>query len=46
LGGFKPDRAKAIMEDKLRKVDYPMEVTVVVYRMAKIIGKRIFGGNG
>jgi O-acetyl-ADP-ribose deacetylase (regulator of RNase III) len=30
-GGFKPDRAKAIMEDALGKLVYPLEVTVVVF---------------
>jgi O-acetyl-ADP-ribose deacetylase len=31
-GGFNQDRAKAIMEDELGKMDYPMEVRVVVFR--------------
>jgi len=31
-GGFNQDRAKAIMEDELGKMDFPMEVKLVVYR--------------
>jgi len=31
-GGFNQDRARAIMEDELGKIDVPMEVKVVVYR--------------
>jgi O-acetyl-ADP-ribose deacetylase (regulator of RNase III) len=31
-GGFNQERAKAIMEDALGKLEYPMEVRVVVYR--------------
>jgi O-acetyl-ADP-ribose deacetylase (regulator of RNase III) len=31
-GGFNQERTKAIMEDELRKVDFPIEVTLVVYR--------------
>lgn len=31
-GGFNPDRARAIMEDELGKVDSPMEVRLVVFR--------------
>ena len=31
-GGFNQDRAKAIMEDELGKIDVPMEVRLVVYR--------------
>lgn len=30
-GGFDQERARAIMEDELEKLDYPMEVRVVVY---------------
>jgi O-acetyl-ADP-ribose deacetylase (regulator of RNase III) len=33
-GGFNPERAKAIIEDELGKVDAPMEVRVVVFGMA------------
>ena len=31
-GGFNQERAKAIMEDELGKLDYPLEVTLVVYQ--------------
>jgi len=31
-GGFNQERAKVIMEDKLRKMDYPIEVTIVIFR--------------
>ena len=31
-GGFDPERAQAIMLDELRKLESPLEVTVVVYR--------------
>ncbi len=31
-GGFNQDRAMAIMEDELGKIDVPMEVKIVVYR--------------
>ena len=34
-GGFNQDRAKAIMEDELAKLDYPMEVRLVVFRNAQ-----------
>ncbi len=30
-GGFNQDRAKAIMEDELGKLEYPLEVRVVVF---------------
>ena len=30
-GGFNQERAKAIMEDELGKLDVPMEVRVVIY---------------
>jgi O-acetyl-ADP-ribose deacetylase (regulator of RNase III) len=31
-GGFNQERAKAIMEDELGKMDYPMDVRVVVFK--------------
>ena len=31
-GGFNQDRAKAIMEDELGKVDYSIEVRLVVFK--------------
>ena len=31
-GGFNQERAKAIMEDELGKVEYPMEVRLVVFK--------------
>ncbi len=31
-GGFKQERTRAIMEDELGKIDFPMEVKLVVYR--------------
>jgi O-acetyl-ADP-ribose deacetylase len=31
-GGFKPDRAKVIMENELGKMDLPMEVRLVVFK--------------
>lgn len=31
-GGFNQERARAIMEDELQKLESPLEVTVVVYR--------------
>jgi hypothetical protein len=31
-GGFNQERAKAIMEDELGKVDYPLEVKLVVFK--------------
>jgi O-acetyl-ADP-ribose deacetylase (regulator of RNase III) len=31
-GGFNQDRAREIMEDELQKLEFPLEVTVVVYR--------------
>ena len=31
-GGFNQDRAKAIMEDELEKIDYPMEARIVVFK--------------
>jgi O-acetyl-ADP-ribose deacetylase (regulator of RNase III) len=34
-GGFNQDRARAIMEDELGKMDSPMEVRVVVFRREK-----------
>jgi O-acetyl-ADP-ribose deacetylase (regulator of RNase III) len=38
-GGFKPERAKAIMEDELGKLDYPMEVRLVVFqKKSKVTG--------
>jgi O-acetyl-ADP-ribose deacetylase (regulator of RNase III) len=33
-GGFNQDRAKAIMEDELGKLDFPMEVRLVVFGKA------------
>ena len=30
-GGFNQERAKAIMEDELGKMEYPIEVRIVVY---------------
>jgi O-acetyl-ADP-ribose deacetylase len=30
-GGFNPERVKAIMEDELTKMEYPIEVRLVVY---------------
>jgi O-acetyl-ADP-ribose deacetylase len=30
-GGFKPDRARAIMEDELQKLDFPMKVSLVIF---------------
>jgi O-acetyl-ADP-ribose deacetylase (regulator of RNase III) len=33
-GGFNQDRARAIMEDELGKIESPMEVRVVVYGKA------------
>ena len=33
-GGFNQERARAIMEDELGKLDFPMEVRVVVYERA------------
>jgi len=30
-GGFNQERAKAIMEDELAKLEYPMEVRLVVF---------------
>jgi O-acetyl-ADP-ribose deacetylase len=34
-GGFNQERAKAIMEDELEKLDFPMEVRLVIYRRDK-----------
>jgi O-acetyl-ADP-ribose deacetylase (regulator of RNase III) len=34
-GSFNQERAKAIMEDELRKTEYPMEVRLVMF------GKRL-----
>lgn len=31
-GGFNEERARAIMEDELGKMEYPLDVTLVVYR--------------
>jgi hypothetical protein len=31
-GSFKPERTKAIIEDELRNMDYPMDVMVVIYK--------------
>ena len=31
-GGFNQERAKAIMEDELGKMDFPMEVRLVVFQ--------------
>ena len=31
-GGFSQERARAIMEDELQKLEYPLEVRLVVYR--------------
>jgi O-acetyl-ADP-ribose deacetylase len=31
-GSFKPDRSKAIMLDELGKLDYPLDVRIVVFR--------------
>jgi O-acetyl-ADP-ribose deacetylase (regulator of RNase III) len=31
-GGFNLDRVKVIMEDELRKMDYPIDVRLVVYQ--------------
>ena len=31
-GGFNEDWAKAIMEDELQKMDYPLEVKIVSYK--------------
>lgn len=31
-GGFNQERAKAIMEDELAKIDFPMEVKLVVFQ--------------
>ena len=33
-GGFNEERAKAIMEDELGKLDFPMEVRLVVFGKA------------
>jgi O-acetyl-ADP-ribose deacetylase (regulator of RNase III) len=33
-GGFDPARVREIMEDELRSLDYPLDVTIVVYRRA------------
>jgi O-acetyl-ADP-ribose deacetylase (regulator of RNase III) len=30
-GGFNQDRARAIMEDELGKMEYPIEVRVIVF---------------
>ena len=30
-GGFNQDRAKAIMEDELEKIVFPLEVKLVIY---------------
>ena len=34
-GGFNLERAKAIMEDELGKIESPMEVRVVVFRSGR-----------
>jgi hypothetical protein len=34
-GGFNQERAKAIMEDELGKLDYPMEVRLIVFQKHK-----------
>jgi O-acetyl-ADP-ribose deacetylase (regulator of RNase III) len=31
-GGFNQDRVKAIMEDELQKMDYPLDVKIVAYK--------------
>jgi O-acetyl-ADP-ribose deacetylase (regulator of RNase III) len=31
-GGFNQDRAKSIMDDELKSIDLPLDVTLVVYR--------------
>ena len=34
-GGFNQERAKAILEDELGKLEYPMEATVVVFKKGR-----------
>ena len=31
-GGFNQERAKSILEDELEKIDYPMDVRLVVFK--------------
>ena len=38
VGGFNQERARAIMEDELGKLDYPMAVTLVLFRMGQRAG--------
>jgi O-acetyl-ADP-ribose deacetylase len=47
-GGFKPERAKAIMEDELGKMDYPMEVRLVVFFECQVsnVGWHALKGRG
>ena len=41
-GGFNQERAKAIMEDELGKMDLPMEVRLVVFKQTRDKSEVIF----